>query len=279
MEEQILSPGMQDADETDLGSQVFGIDGNLQQGLRAGHKQQVVEQARVFQGQHIEFVGHREHDMEVISGQEFAFASRQPALARLRLALGAVPVSARVVGDGLMTAVRAGIAMTTQRSGAAAQNGPKRFELLKAEAGSIAIQEAIAVRAKNVGHLEGGPSHSCFFRLKLRLMFSVLDRARLSSGFATACKWRCDRCRYRAVVSRSPCPSRTWMVRRSVPASNKCVAQLWRLCLWVRRRHYLSFLTMSSDIGQRSAEADKIESQRGRTERTTRHSLVDPTGC
>ena len=44
-------------------------------------------------------------------------------------------------------------------------------------------------------------------------------------------------------------------------------------------RHYLPFLTMSSDIGQRSAEADKIESQRGRTERTTRHSLVDPTGC
>ena len=34
---------------------------------------------------------------------------------------------------------------------------------------------------------------------------------------------------------------------------------------------------MSSDIGQRSAEADKIELQRGRTERTTRHSLVHPT--
>jgi integrase/recombinase XerD len=44
-------------------------------------------------------------------------------------------------------------------------------------------------------------------------------------------------------------------------------------------RHYLPFLTMSSDIGQRSAEAHKIESQRGRTERITRHSLVHPTGC
>jgi hypothetical protein len=69
------------------------------------------------------------------------------------------------------------------------------------------------------------------------------------------------------------------MVRRSAPASRRWEAQLWRLCLWVRSRHYLSFLTMSSDIGQRSAEADKIESKRGRTERTTRHSLVDPTGC
>ena len=129
--------------------------------------------------------------------------------------------NARVVRDGLMTAAQAGIAMTTQRCGAATQYGPKRFELLKAKAGSIPIQEAIAVRTKNVGHLEGGPSHFSFFRLKLRLMFWVLDSVRLSSGFVTACKCRCDRCRYWAVVSRSPCPRRTWMVRRSVPASNK----------------------------------------------------------
>jgi len=55
-----------------------------------------------------------------------------------------------------MTAARAGIAMTAQCSGAAAQNGPKGFELLKAKARSIAIQEAIAVRAKNVGHSKVG---------------------------------------------------------------------------------------------------------------------------
>src|ERR1019366_7818940 len=182
MEEQVLSPSVQDADHADLGAQVFAIDGDLQQGLSAGGEQQVVEQTRVFQGQHIEFVGHSEHDMKVTGGQEFAFAGRQPALARLRLALGAVPISARVVRDGLMTAARADIAMTAQRCGAAAQNGPKRFELLKAKAGSIPIQKAIALHAKDVGHLEGGPSHFSFFRLKLRLMFSVLDRERLSSG-------------------------------------------------------------------------------------------------
>jgi hypothetical protein len=108
-----------------------------------------------------------------------------------------------------MTAVRAGIVMTAERCGATAQNGAKGFELLKAKTGSIAIQEAIALCATNVGHLEGGPSHFSFFRLKLRLMFSVLDRARLSSGLVTACKCRCDRCRYWAVVSRSPWPSRT----------------------------------------------------------------------
>ena len=89
MQKQVLSPGVQDADHADLGAQVFVIDGDLQQGLRAGSEQQVVEQTRVLQGQHIEFVRHSEHDMEVAGGQEFALAGRQPALARLRLALGA----------------------------------------------------------------------------------------------------------------------------------------------------------------------------------------------
>ena len=204
MEQQILSPSVQDADHADLSAQVFAIDRDLQQGLRAGGEQQVVEQTRVLQGQHVEFVGHSEDDMEVAGGQEFPFAGRQPALACLGLTLGAVPVSARVVGDGLMTAARAGIEMTAQRCGAAALNGAKRFELLKVKARSIAIEKAIALRAKDVGHLEGGPGHFSFFRLKLRLMFSVLDRARLSSGFVTACRCRCDRCRYWAVVSRSP---------------------------------------------------------------------------
>src|SRR5438309_11222665 len=91
-------------------------------------------------------------------------------------------------------------------------------------------------------------------------MFSVLVRERLSSGFVTACKCRCDRCKYWAVVSRSPCPSKTWMVRRSVPASNKWVAQLWRTvcgvtCLRMPARCAASLhaiQTVLSEIGSSS---------------------------
>src|SRR5206468_11984357 len=70
MQEQVLSPSMQDADHADLGAQVFAIDGDLEQGLSTGGEQQVVEQTRVLQGQHIEFVRHSEHNMEVAGGQE-----------------------------------------------------------------------------------------------------------------------------------------------------------------------------------------------------------------
>src|SRR5437870_4005905 len=97
MQEQGLSPSMQAADHADLGAQVFAIDGDLEQGLSTGGEQQVVEQTRVLQGQHIEFVRNREDNMELAGGEEFEFASRQPALARPRLALGTMPISARVV--------------------------------------------------------------------------------------------------------------------------------------------------------------------------------------
>ena len=125
MEEQVLSPGVQDRDHTDLSSQVFRIGCDFQQGLRAGGEQQIVKQARVFQGQHIEFVGHGEHDMEIAGSQEFALAGLQPAVAGLGLTLGAVSISARVVRDSLITAAQASIAMPAEVSGAAALNGSK----------------------------------------------------------------------------------------------------------------------------------------------------------
>ena len=77
---------------------------------------------------------HSEYDMKVAGGEKFALASCEPMFTRLRLALGAVPVPTRVIGDGLVTALRTGIDMTAQRSRAAALNGAKGLELLKVKA-------------------------------------------------------------------------------------------------------------------------------------------------
>jgi hypothetical protein len=54
--------------------------------------------------------------------------------------------------------------MAAQRCGATALNGTKRFALLKIKAGSIAIQEVVALRAEDVGRLECWPRHSYFLR-------------------------------------------------------------------------------------------------------------------
>src|SRR5262249_31412838 len=102
MQQKVLSPGVQNAEHANLGAQVFGIGCYLEQGLSAGGEQQIVEQTWVVQGQHIQLVGHAEHDMEVVGRQKFSFSCLQPALACLRLALGATSISAGVIRDSLM---------------------------------------------------------------------------------------------------------------------------------------------------------------------------------
>jgi hypothetical protein len=147
MQQKILPPGVQHADHPNLRAQMLGIGSHFQQGLSASGEQQIVEQTRVVQGEHIQLVGYGEHNMEVVRGQKFSFSCRQPALACLRLALGAISISARVIGDLLASTLRTHVYMTTQCCRAASLNSTKRFALLKIEAGSIAIQEVVALRA------------------------------------------------------------------------------------------------------------------------------------
>jgi hypothetical protein len=92
------------------------------------------------------------------------FPRGKPTLARLGLALGAVPIATRIIRDGLKSALGAGIEVASERSGAAVQQGAKDLELLKIEARSIAVEEALALHAEDVGHLHGGPSHGFFLR-------------------------------------------------------------------------------------------------------------------
>ena len=164
MQQQVLSPGMQNADACrSRRPDVWDRAAIWQHGLRAGGEQQIVEQTWVLQRQHVEFVRHGEHDVEVAGGKQFAFARGEPAFARL------APGTSGSAGCGrscrrwpwMIRTVGTGIEMTAQRRGAAARNGPESFELLKAETRLVPVQEAIALRAEDVGHLHGGPGHSC----------------------------------------------------------------------------------------------------------------------
>jgi hypothetical protein len=54
--------------------------------------------------------------------------------------------------------------MTAERCGAAVPDGAMGLELLKIETASIPVQEAIALRAEDVGHLHGRSRHGCLLR-------------------------------------------------------------------------------------------------------------------
>src|SRR5437773_12573473 len=65
MKQEILAPGMQDREESDLGAKMFGIGGHLHKRLRNGAEQQVVEFDGILTDQRVEQVGQRKYDVKV----------------------------------------------------------------------------------------------------------------------------------------------------------------------------------------------------------------------
>ena len=97
MQRQVLSPGVEHGEEADGGAEQAWVGGGFEQGLSSGAEEDVVNLARVLKCQASDLRGQREHDVEIGHGQKFGFTLREPARASLGLALGAVPVPARVI--------------------------------------------------------------------------------------------------------------------------------------------------------------------------------------
>ena len=91
---QLLIPGMKDAEETDLRSEVRGIRCDFDQSLGAGAQEQAVDHFFVLQCQGGQLMRKREDDMGVGRRQQFGASCFEPAVARLALTLRAVPVTA-----------------------------------------------------------------------------------------------------------------------------------------------------------------------------------------
>ena len=83
---QSLVPGMEHAEEADLGSKVPGIAGDLQQSCSTGVKQQVVDQPFILQCERSQFPRQGEDDVHVAGGQQLPFPRLEPAQAGVALA-------------------------------------------------------------------------------------------------------------------------------------------------------------------------------------------------
>jgi hypothetical protein len=101
---ELLIPGVQDAEKSDLGAEMLRISSNLHEGLCAAAEQQTIHHLFVLQGQWCQLVGQCEDHMSVGRREQLGASRSQPAFARLVLALWAMPVSAGIIGDGLMAA-------------------------------------------------------------------------------------------------------------------------------------------------------------------------------
>ena len=191
---QPLPPRVQDHQPADGGPEPARIRRDLEQGGRGGAEEEVVHDALVRQREGREHRRHGEDDVDVADGQEFLLARRHPHIPRGRQALGTMPIPTAVVREARLRARLTAIAMAAQRRCAALDERTEDAPMAGREPRPVRRQKPIAVSAHDVGHLAGWPGHGCRKRRE-RAAVSGAETARLSSGFATACRCRCERCR------------------------------------------------------------------------------------
>ena len=226
MADQGLPPRMEDAQHANLGAEVAGVGGDLAERRRARLKEPRVQTGAVPIGQRQEPMREREDDVHIRHVEQIPLARVEPALPRLRLALRAVPISTRVIGDGLMPAGATPIEMPAQCGGATARDRPQDGLLLRAQPRMLR-DEGVTLRVEDIGHLHGRPAHGVLVGFRFsrdRGRTTGAGTCSCSSGLGAAWRCRCERCRYTVVWVRSAWPRSTWMVRRSAPASSRCVA-------------------------------------------------------
>lgn len=215
-----LPPGVQHTQEADLRAQMLWIGGDLTQRLRRRSEQHIVDNGLVLEGDDLDLLGHREHDVEVGHVEQFGPTVREPLGARETLALWATFVAARVVRDALMATIAARLDVTAKSGGAATLDREWR-----AAARSTATRHSdhgkrgrsggtrpppLALRGPRTSRQAGTRSGTV-----------GTSTSSDSSGLAVAQTLLAAIMRYRAVVLRLRWPSSSWIVRRSVPASSR----------------------------------------------------------
>ncbi len=123
---------MQHGGDADLGAQMFAIGGNRKQCFRCRLEQRVVDHRLVGVGDAGDLRRQREDNMIVRHGQQLGPARLQPIVGRRRLAFGAMPVTAGIVGDVEVAAVLATHDVAAERCRAAGFDGRHHAELAQA---------------------------------------------------------------------------------------------------------------------------------------------------
>ena len=126
---QSLPPGMQDAQEADLRTEVFGIGRDLDQRCGTGFEQELEENSLVLPDEWNQRVGHAEDEVVIVNRQQLLLAGCQPLVTSVGLALRAMTIAARVVRDGLMAAAVTLVPVSAERGRAAALDGSEHFQL------------------------------------------------------------------------------------------------------------------------------------------------------
>ena len=165
---------MEHRQESDLGSEMFGIEGNLEKSFGAGLKQQVVEELLVLQHEWRELVGQGKDHVKVVEREQFFLASSEPTLTGCHLTFWAMPIATGVENESTMATTGTLKVMSTQDRGTAVGDSMEHFLMRPVNPAAVVGEESFALRPYDVGHLQVWPIH--FFRnLRDRCTLSGLE--------------------------------------------------------------------------------------------------------
>jgi len=160
MKLEFLVPGVQYAEEADLGTEMPWVASYFEESFGAGTKQQTVDDFLVVQSQRSQLRRQSENDMDIGRGQKFAATCLNPAFTSAGLTLRAMAIAATVIRDGrAMSTARALIDVAAECGGAAACNRKQDFEVRPTEPLTVAFDESGACGADQIGHLQERPIH------------------------------------------------------------------------------------------------------------------------
>jgi hypothetical protein len=91
---EVLSPGVEQAEKSDVGSEMLRIASQFEHRRGTGVIEKIVEQSLVLEDKCGQMRWQCEDHVEVRNGQQFSRARRESSCTRVSLALGAVPIAA-----------------------------------------------------------------------------------------------------------------------------------------------------------------------------------------
>ena len=156
MMRQCLTPGVQDGDDTDLGTEPARVRGERHHRLGGRLEQDGVDSGLVLEGYHCDRRRQREDDVEVGNRKEFGLARGEPSCAGQSLALRTVPVAAGVVGDSHHATVVAGLDVTAERPRTARRDCAHHAPFDTAKMAGVRMAISIAMAAQDIGDLDDG---------------------------------------------------------------------------------------------------------------------------
>jgi hypothetical protein len=152
----------------DARAEVRGISGDREQRLGRGAEQQVVDDCLVLESDQGDLGRQGEDDVEIADRQQIGLAGREPILRRRALALGAMAVAARVVGDAAVAAILAALDMPAERGRAAVLDGRHQLKLAEAHMPGIGSAPVGPMAMKDVCDLQPRAAHGRRLRLGSR---------------------------------------------------------------------------------------------------------------